>query len=130
MNILVLDDDFNLGTCIGEFIGITDNKAVVFQEICKAMRYFSLNDIDMVMVDYNLIKEDFTGNDFISWVKNRKEIPCVLMTASETVDEISKLRQNWDVFVNKVVLAKDFLEVFNGIKRNIKVNSRKDLRVA
>ena len=120
MNILILDDDVNIGELVGEVVSALGNNVFVFDQIGPALRSMVKDKIDACIVDFKLNGDDITGNDVLGFIKKHQPIPCMLMTGSLFVGQENELEKNWDILLNKPFNVTIFERTFNDLVKNIK----------
>ena len=117
MNILILDDMQNIVKLIGEVCRVHGHETHEFTDIVTAQDYFARTAcIDMIIVDYQLMREDFNGLDVIRYVKARRDIPCILITGSLSADAINNLEPIADMTIDKVLMGFKLEELFNKLQ--------------
>lgn len=119
MNVLVLDDYESISETVSMFFREWGCKAESFTDVFKAYNYFNKyrDSIDLIVTDYQLMREDFNGMDVIRYVKARKDVPCILMTGSMSQELINSLEPIFDVMTDKVKLSTDLEEAYGEILR-------------
>lgn len=85
-NILVVEDDYDLNQAICYSLKKAGYGAygVTFME--KGKQIFMEKQIDMVLLDVNL--PDGEGFSFCQWVKNKKEMPVLYLTARDMEEDV------------------------------------------
>ncbi len=83
--VLVLDDEENLRKILSSMLKISGHTVVACSRISEAKEKISAGDIEVVLTDMKLDRED--GLQLLKWVKEeRLPIPIIVLTAHGTVD--------------------------------------------
>lgn len=101
MNILILDDDKNVGDILKDLVISMGNTAESFTTVEGAIHYFVNNKIDGAIVDYYLNDSNFNGSKFINFLNEKKKIPCMIVTGKVDTSDIEK---NYECLIDKAFI--------------------------
>ena len=118
MKVLVVDDDKNIVSMIGDFLAIHNMVAVKAYTAEEALAYSKDPDIALIVLDVNL--ENASGFDVCKEIRTYSNVPIIFLTAKITqTDKILGLGIGADDYLTKPF---DPIELIARIKSNIRRN--------
>ena len=109
--ILILDDCKEICNLISEYLNIEGYKSIAFQDSKKALEhYFKTQDIDLIIVDYNISNEGTKGNIVIEYMNEVRPVKSIMMSGM-CFHRDENVNTTWDLMLNKPFTVHELLEM-------------------
>ena len=98
--ILIIEDDKNLQEGLAFSLKLEKYEILTASTIKQSMEFLQSEKIDLILLDCNL--PDGSGFDLCTKIKQKEEIPILMLTARDTeMDEVKALELGMDDFMSK-----------------------------
>lgn len=98
--ILIIEDDKNLQEGLAFSLKLEKYEILTASTIKQSMEFLQSEKIDLILLDGNL--PDGSGFDLCTKIKQKEEIPILMLTARDTeMDEVKALELGMDDFMSK-----------------------------
>ncbi len=127
-NILVIEDDKDIGQYLKDFLTENDYSVHVEQKGASGIEYFKKHEPDLVLLDLGL--PDMEGESVCKEIKKEySDIPVIILTAKNSVpDKVNGLNIGADDYVTKPFVADELLARIK-VRLRAKVPSESKIKI-
>ena len=106
--VLVIDDEDFIRQLVVDFLELNDIKCDGAMDLETGLELLSKNDYNLILLDRNL--KDCKAEDIVKQIKEKKNIPIVLLTGDHDCDEEYLKKNDISGIILKPFQIKEFME--------------------
>lgn len=121
-SILLVDDDYELGELLQEYLGMEGFQLTAVQDGATGLEQALTNNYDLVLLDVMLPK--LNGFEVLKQLREQSNIPVIMLTArGESVDRVLGLEYGADDYIPKPYHHHELLARIRAIFRRMEINT-------
>jgi len=124
MNIVVVDDDHDIGEILGIALQDEGYKVIVFGNSEEAMAYLNQNTYDMLIVD--IMMPSLTGYDLCGHIRKMNDVPIIFISCLDDDESLAKaLELGGDDYIRKPFSITEVIARVGAHLRRYQINSKR-----